>query len=330
MHLKGLIVLPCLLTSAFATTHNLTGSFSKFKAESMKSEERSVQDLYNSCNEMDQDGNLLSTGKVCVATLLWSTYQVLHAATQVQPVDVIHNGTVINEEASNEEIIPITTAAVTTGAAVAIAPNSSPLSVSPTTSSRQPSSPQTYKSKPNQQRDITDSLFLERINDKLLEQQYGDRLAVRALDTGESELHPSDGVAIRTNVHANDAFLHVHTNGSHATAEFKKETGSRMLRRDQDVSIAHSFQFSEKSFGIKMQINKIGRVNASMSDMHAYWNAFGYGNGEDGTDPAFNGSDSWKFVVCDKGWQVIAGKVVALEGPSDYVYEPNDEKIGCA
>lgn len=79
-----------------------------------------------------------------------------------------------------------------------------------------------------------------------------------------------------------------------------------------------------------MQINKIGRVNASMSDMHAYWNAFGYGNGEDGTDPAFNGSDSWKFVVCDKGWQVIAGKVVALEGPSDYVYEPNDEKIGCA
>jgi hypothetical protein len=327
MYIQGLIVLPCLFTSAFAVTHNLTGSFSKFKAESIKSEDHAVKDLYNSCKELDQGGNLLSSGEVCVATLLSSTYQFLHAATQVQqPVQVIHNGTVLNGEVSDGGDVSASTASITTEASIMTAPSSVPPTVFSTTSSGQYISPQTYEAKLKRQ---ADSLFLERINDELLG-LGGGRLKVRALDIGESDVHPSDGVAIRTNIHGNNAVLHVHTNGSHATAEFKKEAGSQVTRRDQDVSTAHSFQFSEKSFGIKMQVNKISRDDASMSDMHAYWNAFGYGNGEAGMDPAFGGSDSWKFVVCNKSWGVIAGKVIALEGPSDYVYESDDDVMDCA
>jgi hypothetical protein len=329
MYIRTLIVLPCLFASALATTHNLTGSFSKFKAESMKAEDHAVEDLYNSCNELDHDGNLLSVGESCVATLLWSTYQVLHAATQVQPVNVIHNGTVLDGKGSNDEVVSVSTAETTAEASVMTAPSSSSSSVSLTTSSGQYTSPQTYEAKLKRQRDITDSIFLERINEELSE-QGGGRLGVRALDVGESEVHPSDGIAIRTNIHGNNAVLHVHTNGSYATAEFKKENGSYVTRRDQDASIAHSFRFSEESFGVKMQVNKISRVNASLSDMHAYWNAFGYGSGEAHMDPAFRGSDSWRFIVCDESWGVIAGKVIALEGPSDYVYESIDDTIDCA
>lgn len=283
----------------------------------MKSEDHAVGNLYNSCKEFDQDGDLVSIGKSCIATLLWSTYQVLFAATQVQPVDIIHNGTLLDEKTSTEGGFSVTTATITTEGAVMTAPSSS-----------QSTSLQNYEVKLKRQSDLTNSMLLESINDGL-PGQIGGKLGVRALDIGESELHPTDGIAIRTNIHGDDAVLHVHTNGSHATAEFKKETDSRMTRRDQDVSMAHSFRFSEKAFGIKMQVNKISRVNASMSDMHAYWNAFGYGNGEVDMAPAFNGSDSWKFVVCDKVWGVIAGKVIALEGPSDYGYESVDESVSC-
>jgi hypothetical protein len=327
MYIQALILLPCLLTSAFATTHNLTGSFSKFKAESIKSEDHAIKDLYDSCKELDQGGNLLSSGEVCVATLLSSTYQFLHAATQVQqPVQVIHNGTVLNGEASDDNDVSASTVGTTIEASIITAPSSVPPAVSSTTSSGQHVSPQTYEAKLKRQ---TDSMFLERINDKLFA-LGGGRLGVRAIDIGESDVHPSDGVAIRTNVHGNNAVLHVHTNGSHATAEFKKEAGSQVTRRDQEISTTHSFQFSEKSFGIKMQVNKISRDDANMRDMHAYWNAFGYGNGEVGMGPAFSGSDSWKFVVCNKSWGVIAGKVIALERPSDYVYESDNDVMDCA
>jgi hypothetical protein len=320
MYFRAPVVLSCLLAGVFATTHNLKGSFSNFKAESMTSENHAVEDLYSSCKEFDQGGDLVSIGKGCVATLLWSTYQVLSAAAQEKPVVIIQNGTVIDKETSNGESPTTNTATMTTADAGLTAPSS--------TSSVQSPSHDTYKFKLKRQSDLTNSMLLESINNRLPE-QVGGKPGVRVLEIDESEVHPTDGIAMRTNIHGNKDVLHVHTNGSHATAVFKKEVGSWMARRDQGVSIAHSFLFSKKAFGVKVQLNKISRANASMSDMHAYWNAFGYGTGEIDTAPAFNGSNSWKFVVCDKNWVVIAGKVVALEGPSDYSYESVDDSISC-
>jgi hypothetical protein len=328
MYLRTLVVLPCLLAGVFATTHNLTGSFSDFKAVSMKSENHAVGNLYSSCKEFDQDGDLVSIGKGCVATLLWSTYQVLSAATQVQPVAIIQNGTVLDQETSNGEGLSPDTATMTTAGAAVTVSSSSPDTAALAKSSAHSLSLGTYKLKLKRQSALANSMLLESINNGLPE-QVGSRPGVRALEVSESEVHPTDGIAIRTNIHGNNAVLHVHTNGSHATAVFEKEPGSRMTRRDQYVSIAHSFRFAEETFGIKFQLNKISRANASMSDMHTYWNAFGYGNGEIDMVPAFNESDSWKFLVCDKGWGVIAGKVIALEGASDYSYESVDESILC-
>jgi hypothetical protein len=329
MYFPKLVVLPCLLTSAFATMRNLTGSFSEFRVVDMKSENHAVGDLYDSCNEYNQDGDLVSAGKGCVAALLRSTYQVLSAATQVQPAIVVQNGTLLDEKLSNKKGASSATATTTNDVASMSTSCSSSSAVTLTTSLGQYSPPQPDEAKLNRRSDIADSILLQRINHELSE-RGGGKLGVRALSIEESEVHPTDGVAIRTNIHGNNAILHVHTNGSSATAEFKKGTDSWMTRRDQDVSIAHNFRFSDKSFGIKMQINKISRVNASMSDMQDYWNAFGFGTGESWFPPLFYASDTWKFVVCDKGSGVVAGKVIALEGPSDYVYESVDDAITCA
>ena len=322
------MMLPCLLAGVFANPHNLIGSFSNFKAEGMKVEDHTVGVLYNSCQEFDQNGDLVSTGRSCIATLLWSTYQVLFAATQMRPVDIIQNGTVLDGKTSTMDGLSAIITSTAGEEAVGTAPGSPSSTASFTTTLSQSPSLATYGVKTKRKDDLTNSMLLKSINDGLPE-QVGGKLGVRALAIGESELHPTDGIAIRTNIHGDNAVLHVHTNGSHATAEFKKEAGLQMTRRDQDVSMAHMFRFASEAFGIKMQVNKISRVNASMSDMHAYWNAFGYGNGEVDMTPAFNESDTWKFVVCEKDWGVIAGKVIALEGPSDYGYESADESIPC-
>lgn len=329
MYFRKLVVLPFLFNSAFATMRNLTGAFSEFRVVDMISENHAVGDLYDSCNEFNQEGDLVSAGKGCVAALLRSTYQVLSAATEVRPVNIVHNGTVLDEKLPNKEGISSPIAAVTNDADTITTSCSSSSAVTLATSLARYVSPQPHEAKLNGRSDTTDSMLIQRINDQLSE-RGGGKLGVRALGIEGSEFHPTDGVAIRTNIHGNNAVLHVHTNGSSAIAEFKKESGSWMSRRDQDVSIAHNFRFSERSFGIKMQINKITGVNASMSDMQDYWNAFGFGTGEDWFPPLFYASDTWKFVVCDKGSGVISGKVIALERPSDYVYESADDAISCA
>jgi hypothetical protein len=340
MYFRTWVVFPCLYAGVFAISHKLTGSFSNFRAESMKTENYTVGSLYDSCKEFDRDGELVSEGRVCVATLLWNAYQVLIASTGVQPVQVIHNDTLFDQGPPIGKSFSIGTGTVPSQPTAVIAPSSLLSAVTTITSSLQSTStiatsssrsilPDTYNIKLKRENDHANSMLLRNLNENL-SQQLGGKHGIRALDIGKSELHPKDGVAIRTNIRGNNAVLHVHTNGSHATAEFKKETVSQISRRYQDVPMAYNFRFSEAAFGIKTQITKINRVDASLSDMHAYWNAFGYGNGEIDIAPAFNGSDSWKFVVCDKGWkQVIAGKVIALENPSDFGYESYDESIPC-
>jgi hypothetical protein len=340
MYFRTLVVFPCLYAGVFAISPNLTGSFSNFRAESMKTENFTVGGLYDSCKEFDRDGELVSKGRVCVATLLWNTYQVLVASTELQPVQITHNDTSFDQGPPIGKSVSIGAGTVPYQPTAVTAPSSLLSAVTTITSSLQSTItiatsssrsilPDTYKIKLKRENDLANSMLLENLNEKL-SQQLGGKHGIRALDIGESELHPEDGVAIRTNIRGDNAVLHVHTNGSHATAEFKKETVSQISRRYQDVPMAYDFRFSEAAFGIKMQVVKINRVDASLSDMHAYWNAFGYGNGEIDIAPAFNGSDSWKFVVCDKGWkQVIAGKVIALENPSDYGYESYDESIPC-
>jgi hypothetical protein len=76
-----------------------------------------------------------------------------------------------------------------------------------------------------------------------------------------------------------------------------------------------------------MQVENTSGVHISLSDMYAYWNAFGYGDSEINTNPPFNKSDSHYFLICDnvRTTKLVVGKVIALETPTGHNYESHDE-----
>jgi hypothetical protein len=249
---------------------------------------------------------------------------------------VVHNDTVLDPQSSVETSSTFATTASSSQSTIptlAISSQSKVIgtvnlpqsTVTSTIGSSQSTVPESHGVKLRREDDYARSVLLDNMNGRL---SLGGRNVIRALDVGESELHPEDGIAIRTNIRGDDAVLHVHTNGSHATAEFRKDTTLRMMRRDEVVPKASTYRFSGGAFGLKMQITRGNKDDLSLNDVYAYWNAFAYGNGED--VPALKGSDSWKFAVCDvSGWMQLAGKVIALERPSDYEYESYDEFIAC-
>lgn len=338
MHVRIGLVVPSLVASVLAGPHTLEGSFSRFIAEDMKPENATVENLYNGCANFDQDDKPVSTSGNCVAALLRDTFSVLLASPPENPVDVVHNDTVLDPQLSGESSPTVATDTNPSGTmtnidsraaqSVATDTTSPPQSAGASaTSSPHPSSPEAYDAKSRRGDEPANSLLLESINNRL-SHQLGGGHAIRAVQIGESDLHPRDGIAIRTNIHGDDATLHVHTNGSHATAEFRKDDSTHMQRRDANANKASSYRFSEGAFGIKMQVTKGNTAGLSLSDVDRYWGAFAYGNGED--LPALRESDAWKFAVCDKsGWTQLAGKVIALENPSDYQYEPYNEFIAC-
>ena len=304
----------------------------------MKPDNKTIANLYDGCSEFDQDDKLVSTGGSCIAALLRDTFEVLLAAPYDEPVNVVHNDTVLDPQSSVETS---STSAVTASSSQSTIPalatssqskvigtvNLPRSTVTSTIGSSQSTVPESYGVKLRREDDSAHSVLLHSMNDRL-SHHLGGRNVIRALDVGESEFHPEDGIAIRTNVRGDDAVLHVHTNGSHATAEFRKDTTLRMMRRDEVVPKASTYRFSGGAFGLKMQITKGNKAGLSLNDVDAYWNAFAYGNGED--VPALKRSDSWKFAVCDvSGWMQLAGKVIALERPSDYGYEGYDEFVAC-
>jgi hypothetical protein len=328
MHLRSPFVFTYLVAGVLASTHNLTGSFSDFKAQTLMPGTRTVGNLYNSCKEYDHDGELVSKDRVCIAALLREMFEVLSAAAdEVKPVILAHNETIFNRSLPLEGRFAIDTATVSSQSAVLPAPSSPSSTGTTTVSSLQSVSPETYNTKLKRGNHLANSILLRNINDRL-SRQLGGQHKIRAVDVGESDFHPRDGVAIRTNIHSDDTVLHVHTNGSHASAEFKRDFASQMTRRD--VPMAHSFRFAINVFGFKMQVYKIGRDDVSLSDMHAYWSAYGYGDGVINTNPPLNQSDSHHFLVCDKEKrQLLAGKVIALETPSGSNYESYEETLAC-
>jgi hypothetical protein len=304
----------------------------------MKPDNNAIANLYDGCSEFDEDNKLVSTGGSCIGALLQRTLQVLVAAPYDAPVNVVHNDTVLDPQSSVETsstFAATASSSQSTNLTLSISLRSKVIStvslprstVTSTLGSSQSAVPESYGVKLRREDDHAHSVLLDSMNDRL-SQHLGGRNVIRALDVGESELHPEGGIAIRTNIRGDDAVLHVHTNGSHATAEFRKDTTQRMARRDEVVPKASSYRFSGGAFGIKMQITKGNEASLSLNDVDAYWNAFAYGSGED--VPALKGSDSWKFAVCDvSGWMQLAGKIIALERPSDYRYESYDEFIAC-
>jgi hypothetical protein len=249
MHLRSPFVFTYLVAGVLASTYNLTGSFSNFKAQTLMLGTRTVGNLYNSCKEYDHNGELVSEDKWCIAELLWNMFRVLEAAaSEVQPVVLAHNETIFNRSLPLEDRFAINTATVSSQSAVSPAPSSPSSTGTTTVSSIQSVPPETYNRKLKRGNHLANSMLLRSINDRLSRQLGGQR-KIRAVDVSESDLHPRDGVAIRTNIHSDDTVLHVHTNGSHASAEFKRDFASQMTLRD--VPIAHSFHFAINVLGLR-------------------------------------------------------------------------------
>lgn len=308
MRLQISFVLPCVISGAVAGTHYYNGSFSTFKALSVMPGAEITKQLYDSCTGFDVSGKAVSTGKVCVRELLRDTLSVLLATSEDMqtPANAISNDTVLDVGLASDANPPFTTSA-----------GSQPATASQGTGSR-------YK----RMSKAGESALLKRVNNRISEGLHGEQ-AIRAVSIGHSDIHPTDGIAIRTNVQSGGTFFHVHTNGSHATATLNRDASRKARRRGQDSAERRSYEFSEDIWGVKVQINKGNGGDVSLSDLDAYITAFTYGNGE--SEPAFKDSDDWKISVCDKDRkvQLLFGKVVSLQGPSDNSYEHPEDWMNC-
>lgn len=314
MHLQTLLVIPCLYAGAIAETYQIQGSFSKFKANSSVESTKVTESVYEGCEELGSDGKtVVSKGSVCVSNLLKLSLMALTAAPgeEEEMVLLVKNNTVTDTQ-------------FTAGTSFATA-----AATSTTADSSQPSASDSYGISLKREEGSTSEVFLKRMNGRLSQQSQGDH-TVRAVQVGRSDLHPKDGIAVRTNVQSDDAVLHVHTNGSHATAAFTGIPSSQMDRRDEGTTQNHRYRFFGEVKGIKMQLqwaeDKQG-CDVSSSDLSIFASAFGFGDGKN--QPAFKKSDSWKYAVCKDKAKLFQGKLISEKHDTDLGYEGGDDTVDC-
>lgn len=315
MHLQTVLVLPCLVAGALAETYQIKGSLSEFKANSSVESTNVTARVYEGCKELDKDGKtVVSDGSVCVSRLLELTLLALTAVPGEQEGIVLAKNSTILEAQPSVEMSSVTATTVTTD----------PSKSSPA---------EAYRTSVNSKREDGDrsETLLKRMNDRLSQQAQG-KHTVRAVQIGQSEIHPRDGIAVRTNLYSDDTVLHVHTNGSHATAAFMESAASQVDRRDEVSTQNHKYTFSSGVKGMKMQLqwaDKKQGCDVSSSDLKIFASAFGFGDGKN--EPALKKSDSWKYAVCENkdNTKLFHGKLISEEYDSDLGYEGGDDSMDC-
>jgi hypothetical protein len=305
MRLEIAIVLPCLVAGAVAEPYKIDGSVSNFEAEPLSDDKQWTAEIYGNCRQY-YDNHFISKGPPCVSELLMATLTALTIARHVDPGVIL-----VNEDIGLETKPKLETNSTST---------TSTLAVKPSQSADLDSYGATFERGDGIQKDI----LLGRINSYNW-RQSDDAHMVRAVQVGHSMVHPRDGISVRTNVHSDDNILHVHTNGSHATAMFEKTTLSQKKRRDEVSAPKMQFKFGNDVEGFKVQTKWASddqqKRYVSSSDLNFFTTAFGHGDGQN--DPAFMKSNSWKFIVCNTTEKVklFQGKFISLEHASDYSYE---------
>lgn len=133
--------------------------------------------------------------------------------------------------------------------------------------------------------------------------------------------HHKDGIAMRTNMRSIDNLLHVHTNGSHMTARFKKDISSA-VGESNDPTQNHEFGF-DGAQGLKMQL-RWEEPREVPSGLHTLLPIMAYAGW-------FSASDSWAFVECDiaQGKMVLQGKLIYQDDGAGDDFETNG-LIGCS
>jgi len=308
MRLESAFVLPCILAGAVAEPHKIVGSVSKFQAEGMTDSTQWTRKIYDSCEQYHGD-KFVSKGWPCVSELLKATFTALTIVGDVdEGVRLVNNGAGFEAKSNTET-------------------DSTPTSSTLITQPAQSADSDSYGAKFERGDGSENDILLRRINNYNKKHSSAAHM-VRAVQVGHSMVHPRDGISMRTNVHNDDTTLHIHTNGSRATATFEKTSPSQMSRRDDVVAQDMDFKFGTMK-GIKLQIDWSSddqrKRYVSSSDLGFFTTAFGHGDGV--MDPAFMKSDSWRFAVCNivDNTKVLQGKLISLVSATDNSFEEDSD-----
>ncbi|KAK4546183.1 hypothetical protein LTR36_002320 [Oleoguttula mirabilis] len=163
---------------------------------------------------------------------------------------------------------------------------------------------------PTGKRSTSDEL-LNYINSQLNAIHGGDGPMAHAIV--RSDIHPSDGFAVRTNVRGSNGTLHLHTNGTHGLSQFHDvENGQTTLRERAFLPTEnHYFNFDGLD-GLKMQWHTINHPSDASyaGDLKTIMDRFTRSNFQ--TVPEMRKSDAWVYQVCNsaKTATFFYGKII--------------------
>jgi hypothetical protein len=287
--------------------HQVDGTSSYLVAAPLVPGKMVINDTYTHCEGLNANGEQVSGGEECFWNGLQYMLQALSDAhNDLQAVALLSN------TVSGVESLP---------PATVISKAFNPIATTSTYSlDSTPSTIGSISSKMKRQDGNVRQAFLDQLNDQILRRSQ-DWRGPRAIQISDSEVHPMDGLAIRTNVHSGASTLHVHTNGSHETAAFKKDVVPPPGRRDAVSMPGSRYQF-QGTQGLKLEIQitaqeHYGMFGTLLSDL---------AHGNDQMAPVLKESDSWGFILCKKPENTILlrAKLVAEDDGAGYNWETMD------
>lgn len=296
MHFQTALVIPIFAIGALATYMVEGSEFgldSDLKAVPLAIGARVVNDVYTDCTEeTDIDGQIIE-GEECFAHALGYMIQILSD---------------VHDSSQFVALLSNTVSGVQSGPA-----NVSATGLAPLTAIAMP--PKSKREDHNAMKAV-----LEDLNNHIRRRSEGQRRP-GAVQIEHSNIHPTNGLAIRTNVHSGDTTLHVHTNGSHSIASFDKDDVSSLGRRDDESTSGSRFRF-EGTQGLKLEVKTneqaYGVLNGLLMEL-------AYGKRE--MAPKLKESDSWALALCRGSDITLHGKLVAEDNGAGFDWE--DVMIGC-
>jgi hypothetical protein len=297
MHFQTALVIPILAIGALAI-YPIEGSESgldyDLKAVPLVVGVRVMNDVYTNCAEKTETDGQDIKGEECFAHALQYMIQILSDAYSSNQFVALLSNVVSGVGLDNG------TAATSV----------SSLDSAPSLSTAVPS-------KSKRENENAMDAVLNGLNDHIRRRSEGGQRA-HAVHIGRSDIHPTDGFAIRTNVHSGDATLHVHTNGSHATASFKKDDFSPLGRRNDEWAAGSRFRF-EGAQGLKVQLIADDQQDYGALDTLLMKLAYG----ERQMAPKLKESDSWGLALCRTSdhKRTLLGKLVAEDNGAGYDWE---------
>jgi hypothetical protein len=302
MHLQSILLIPILTIGALANnTYNITkdGVGSHLLAASLATDGRVATEVYDGCRENNRDGVQINEGEKCFWNAVVYMFEALRDSNSYLGVALLSN-TVNNMPVNADMPSPNIT-------------SSGPLPSLETVVAATTTPPLKLK---RQDQSAKEVVWAE-LNDQIRRRSEGEHRP-RAVHIRPSNLHHTDGLAVRTNVRSGDATLHVHTNGSHATAAFTKDPVPSLGGRDAASIPGPEFQF-EGLQGLKVQL-KVVDMNAFNFSIDLLYEL---GLGMDGLTPKLREYDSWALALCNNfsKEQTLWGKLIAEDNGAGDEYE---------